>query len=234
MALGNFKLETMPRRVQIAVIAVVAIGLSTVVYMFYLKDMIAKRTALQKEIAKLELDVAEAAAVEQQLAQFKREVSQLDVRLAELRRILPNEKETAEVLDSVLQMATESNLKIVRFVPQPVAPRDFYSNWPIKMEIEGSYNALGAFFEKIGRFTRIVNVDNININDNYTVSQIGSYLGNTDAIERQLAHQEANAVRHAYTHGAEYWAERVSMMQAWADYLDELRDSGKVLKFAER
>jgi integrase len=52
---------------------------------------------------------------------------------------------------------------------------------------------------------------------------------NPDAIERQLAHQEANAVRRAYTHGAEFWAERVEMMQAWADYLDGLQEGGKVL-----
>jgi integrase len=47
---------------------------------------------------------------------------------------------------------------------------------------------------------------------------------NPDAIERQLAHQEANAVRRAYTHGAEFWSERVQMMQAWSDYLDGLRE----------
>jgi integrase len=52
---------------------------------------------------------------------------------------------------------------------------------------------------------------------------------NPDAIERQLAHQEANAVRRAYTHGAEFWTERVQMMQAWADYLDGLREGGKVV-----
>ena len=51
----------------------------------------------------------------------------------------------------------------------------------------------------------------------------------SDAIERQLAHQEPNAVRRAYTHGAEYWSERIVMMQAWADYLDELREAGKVI-----
>ncbi len=51
-----------------------------------------------------------------------------------------------------------------------------------------------------------------------------------DAIERQLAHQEQNAVRRAYTHGAEYWSERVAMMQAWANYLDELRGMGKVIQ----
>jgi integrase len=52
---------------------------------------------------------------------------------------------------------------------------------------------------------------------------------NPDAIERQLAHQEANAVRRAYTHGADYWPERVLMMQVWADHLDGLRDGGKVV-----
>jgi integrase len=55
---------------------------------------------------------------------------------------------------------------------------------------------------------------------------------NPDAIERQLAHQEANAVRRAYTHAAEFWAERVRMMQAWSDYLDGLRAGGTVVPFA--
>ena len=59
------------------------------------------------------------------------------------------------------------------------------------------------------------------------LSEMGRW--NPDAIERQLAHEEQNAVRRAYTHGAEYWAERVAMMQAWADYLDELREAGKVI-----
>jgi integrase len=51
---------------------------------------------------------------------------------------------------------------------------------------------------------------------------------NPDAIERQLAHAEGNAVRRAYTRG-EYWDERVRMMQHWSDYLDQLRDGAKIL-----
>jgi integrase len=42
------------------------------------------------------------------------------------------------------------------------------------------------------------------------------------AIERQLAHIEGNSVRAAYAR-SEHWNERVSMMQWWADYLDQLR-----------
>jgi integrase len=51
----------------------------------------------------------------------------------------------------------------------------------------------------------------------------------SDAIERQLAHVENNDVRRAYLRG-EHWDERVLMMQSWSDYLDQLRNGGKVLK----
>ena len=54
-------------------------------------------------------------------------------------------------------------------------------------------------------------------------------LWHADAIERQLAHCDINAVRRAYTRG-EYWDERVRMMQHWSDHLDFLRDGAKVLK----
>lgn len=51
---------------------------------------------------------------------------------------------------------------------------------------------------------------------------------NADAIERQLAHAESNKVRAAYTHAAQYLEERTRMMQAWADYLDGLRQGATI------
>lgn len=43
-----------------------------------------------------------------------------------------------------------------------------------------------------------------------------------DAIERELGHVEADEIRRAY-HRAEYWDERVTMMQWWSDEIDRLR-----------
>ncbi|MDA8418083.1 MAG: integrase arm-type DNA-binding domain-containing protein [Desulfobacteraceae bacterium] len=51
---------------------------------------------------------------------------------------------------------------------------------------------------------------------------------NRDAIERQLAHAERNSVRAAYNY-AEFMPERKKMMQAWADYLDEIKAGGKII-----
>jgi type IV pilus assembly protein PilO len=163
MALGNFKLENLPRNVQIALIAGLAIGLGAVGYFFYLKDAIATRSTLLGEIAKLEDSIAQASEVESRLAKFKREVAALDARLEELRRILPSQKETPDVMRAVQNMAADSSLRIVKFAPQAVAPRAFYADWPITMDVQGSYNALGSFMEKVGQFRRIINVDNITV-----------------------------------------------------------------------
>ena len=51
---------------------------------------------------------------------------------------------------------------------------------------------------------------------------------NPDAIERALAHADANQVRAAY-HRSAYWPERVDMAQWWGDYLDRLRKGADIV-----
>src|SRR5262249_4421406 len=90
-----------------------------------------------------------------------------------------------------------------------------------------SENTLNAALRRLGYGSEVMSTHGFRAMAAARLNEMGRW--NPDAIERQLAHQEANAVRRAYTYGAEYWSERVLMMQTWADYLDELRDGGKVL-----
>ncbi len=53
---------------------------------------------------------------------------------------------------------------------------------------------------------------------------------NRDAIERQLAHAERDEIRAAYNY-AQHLPERRKMMQAWADFLDELKAGGDIIPF---
>jgi len=58
-----------------------------------------------------------------------------------------------------------------------------------------------------------------------TASTMLNEMGfNPDAIEAQLAHKDSNEIRAAYNR-AQYLDERREMLQKWADYLDELRNS---------
>lgn len=52
-------------------------------------------------------------------------------------------------------------------------------------------------------------------------------------IERQLAHSDKNSVRAAYNH-ADYLPQREKMMQAWADYLDCLKQGGEVINLKRK
>jgi len=163
MAIRDYRFENLPRSTQIVIFLVMVIGLVCAFYFGYLKDVIAERDQIQTDIARLEVSVAQGTAIESRLKRFQQELAQLEERLYVLKSILPAEKETPTVLRSVQQMAASSNLKIDKFTPQPVVPRAFYSDWPIQIEVQGNYDGLGTFFEKVSQATRIINVDSISI-----------------------------------------------------------------------
>jgi len=55
---------------------------------------------------------------------------------------------------------------------------------------------------------------------------------NSDYIERQLAHLDPNVSRRTYDY-AKYLPERQEMMQAWADYLDGLKNGAQIVLFRQ-
>ena len=90
-----------------------------------------------------------------------------------------------------------------------------------------SENTLNAALRRLGYSTEEMCVHGFRGMASTRLNEMGGW--SPDAIERQLAHQEANAVRRAYTHHAEFWSNGLLIMQAWADYLDGLREGGKVV-----
>jgi Tfp pilus assembly protein PilO len=163
MAIKDFRFNNLPQPAKL-VIYIALIGcLTFAYYYYYLKSRIEERDAIQTEIINLEQAVAQKMAVEIRHKQFKEAIAKSQEQLAIRQRILPTEKETPIVLRSIQQMAKSGDLRIDKFIPQPMIPRAYYSDWPIQLEVQGSYNGLGLFFEKISRAHRIINVGTISI-----------------------------------------------------------------------
>jgi type IV pilus assembly protein PilO len=116
----------------------------------------AQLEALQKEIRALEVTA-------NKLQEFQREVQLLEAKLETLKRILPPAKETPDLMRKVQALAAQSNLRIKTFTPQPVINKDFYQEWPIKVEVEGTYHNLALFFDRVSRLSRLVNVGDLKI-----------------------------------------------------------------------
>jgi integrase len=90
-----------------------------------------------------------------------------------------------------------------------------------------SENTLNAALRRLGYSKEEITAHGFRTTASTILNQMGRW--NPDAIEKQLAHQEDDEVRLAYMHAAEFWNERVEMMQAWADYLDQLKGGAVVI-----
>lgn len=195
MALQGFSLRRLSDRVQVMLFGVITLGLAGVFYLNFLGPLNDEVSFLKDDIEALRHEIEEGQAVKAQLPHFKRMVEEQQSRLNQLRRVLPDGKETAEIIRRVQELAVESKLKIKSFTPQPTIDNEFYEDWPILVSLEGSYHNLGTFFEKVSQFTRIINVEDINIKALEDASSSGPSIGATCTattfvyVEEENVHQ---------------------------------------------
>jgi len=93
-----------------------------------------------------------------------------------------------------------------------------------------SNNTINAAFRRMGFSKDEITAHGLRTTASSLLNERGY---NPDAIEAQLSHADNNAVRAAYNR-AKYWDERVTMMQDWANYLDELRNGAKVIPLQKK
>ena len=89
-----------------------------------------------------------------------------------------------------------------------------------------SENTLNSAFRRMGFSNDEITAHGLRSTASTMLNESGKW--HPDAIERALAHGDSNAVRGAYNRG-NYWDERVRMAQWWSNYLDQLREGGKVI-----
>jgi len=116
----------------------------------------AQLEALQREIRALEVTA-------NKLQEFQREVQLLEAQLETLKRILPPEKETPDLMRRVQSLASQSRLNIKTFTPAAEVMKDFYKEVPINVDVEGTYHDLGQFFDRVSRLARLVNMTNVKV-----------------------------------------------------------------------
>jgi type IV pilus assembly protein PilO len=156
-------LMKLPVAGQLGVAVGTGLAIGAAFYFFLYQGMVEERTkksadldALQKTIRELEITVAK-------LPEFEKEVKALEDKLELLKRFLPPERETPDLIRKVHRLATESTLSVKKFNPKTPVNKDFYQEYPIDVELEGTYHNLGIFFDKVGRLPRLVNAGNIAI-----------------------------------------------------------------------
>lgn len=159
----NLSLTRLPWYGQIGAFVVVAALAVFGFWQFYVVEMQAEIEIRESRLATLRTDIARGVATARRLPEFQAQVDELEQRLESLRAVLPEQKDVADILRRVQGLATQSNLSIQRFTPQPPKQQALYAELPYKLQAEGTYHDLGMFFDRISKFHRIINVSDISI-----------------------------------------------------------------------
>lgn len=151
----------LPKNQRYIVGVVIAIIVAVAFKYGWYDDNATIRDGLVADLGKLNAEIAELNVVKAQMPALEKEVDQLSLRLDQLRRILPPAKETPDLMKRLQALASQSNLKIRMFTPGQTVQKEFYLEWPIEIQVDGTYPNLAAFFDRVGRLPRIVNIGNI-------------------------------------------------------------------------
>jgi type IV pilus assembly protein PilO len=160
---SNLSLSKLPWYGQIGAFLALALVAAGVFWTWYAQPAQAQIDTRRGELARLRADIDRGLSTARRLPEFRKEVADLELQLDRLRTVLPEEQDVADLLNRVNAMATQSNLTIRGFTPQAVARKQLHAEWPIGLQLEGTYHDLGAFLERVSKFPRIINVGNIKI-----------------------------------------------------------------------
>ena len=92
--------------------------------------------------------------IEQQLAELKQ---QLEIE----QRIVPDEKQVDGFMTMLDGEAQKAGVELRRYTAKPVNTKEFYSELPFDIELDGPYYSMLNFFDRVGKLERIVNISGL-------------------------------------------------------------------------
>jgi len=169
-------LTKLPWYAQVGAFVALAVGGCGIFYYYYEMPVQAEMLVRQKQLVALKADISPGLTTAKKLPEFRSQVAELEGRLANLKAILPEEKDAADLLNRMQTVAAQSNMTIKGFRPSPTVTKQLHAEWPITLELEGTYHNLAIFFDRVGRFTRIVNISALDVRARGQADVNGSIL----------------------------------------------------------
>ena len=159
----DLSLTKLPWYAQIGAFVALAIGSVAIFYWYYERPMREDLQSRQQQLVVLRADISKGLATAKKLPEFRAQVDELETRLSSLKAVLPDEKDAADLLRQMQAVAAQSSLVIRSFKPAPIVTKQLHAEWPINLELDGTYHNLATFFDRIGKFTRIVNISALDV-----------------------------------------------------------------------
>src|SRR5262245_46054076 len=136
----NFSLSKLPWYGQVGVFVAVAVGSVAAFWNYYAQPAQAEIDTRMTTLTQVRADINRGLTTARRLPEFRKEVATLELQLDRLRAVLPEERDVADLLNRINSMATQSNLKVLGYLPAAMTKKALHSEWPIGLRLEGSYH----------------------------------------------------------------------------------------------
>lgn len=103
----------------------------------------------------------ELAPYRTKLADIDRQIANLKQQLEIEQRIVPDQKEVDGFIKMLDAEAVKAGVELRRYTAQPVSNKEYYTEVPFEIELDGPYYNVLSFFDQVAKLERIVNVSNL-------------------------------------------------------------------------
>jgi type IV pilus assembly protein PilO len=135
--------------------------LSGAMYFLVFKSKQDANAQAQQTLSNKLRENAELESYRPKLKDMERQVANLKQQLEIERRIVPDEKEVDGFIKMLDAEAVRTGIEIRRYTAKPVTSREYYTEVPFEVEIDGPYYSVLNFFDRVGKLERIINVSNL-------------------------------------------------------------------------
>ncbi len=109
----------------------------------------------------LSRDLEKARLLVRNLERVEREYETLRGQWQVASTLLPEQNEMPMLLRKVTAAGKQSGIDFTLFRPEPAVAREFYTDNPVSVRIQGGYHQTGVFLSRLANLNRIVNVEEL-------------------------------------------------------------------------
>jgi type IV pilus assembly protein PilO len=158
-------IQKTPLQQKIALLATVIALMGGMYYWTVYRNQRNEITRLSATLNQLKNNVTEKRAIAAQRKEFFERLESYRKQLDEAKKNLPDDSNMDQLLRTLTKLSEKSDMRIVKFTPQPEVRQNFYAEIPVKMEIEGNYHEIASFFSMITKENRIIHISDISLRD---------------------------------------------------------------------
>jgi type IV pilus assembly protein PilO len=184
-----------PRPQKIGILAGAVVLLLALGFFYVYQPSADQISRLTEEANKIREDRNKKQKIAANLAKLERDLKEWDVKLKMVIAQLPDRREIPDLLSNISTKAREAGLEIILFRPRAENLKEFYAEIPVDIVVRGGFTSAVAFFDEVGKFNRLVNIDNIDFkNPKVTGDQVGLEISTLATTYRFLDEAERKRV----------------------------------------